>query len=82
MFAMFIERGFDLIKPDGYNAMGYNAKLDVPSSYEKMRKKLLDSVTIRCMVHMANMVMGIAFGTAATAGKTVLNLSSKGNFHM
>ena len=36
------------------------------SSYEKLRERLLDEVTIDCMVHMANMVMGIAFGTAAT----------------
>ena len=36
------------------------------SSYERLRRRLLEEVTIESMVHMNNMVMGIAFGTAAT----------------
>jgi hypothetical protein len=36
------------------------------SSYEKLRRRLLDDATINCMLHMSNMVMGIALGTAAT----------------
>ncbi|MCP1663281.1 hypothetical protein J2T61_001989 [Methanocalculus sp. AMF5] len=66
LFAMFIERGFDLILHSGYNAMVTMQSWMFLSSYEKMREKLLDNVTIECMVHMANNVMGIAFGTSAT----------------
>ncbi|MEA3327043.1 MAG: BREX-1 system adenine-specific DNA-methyltransferase PglX, partial [Chloroflexota bacterium] len=66
LFAMFIEHGFELIKDYGYNAMVTMQSWMFLSSFEKMRKKLLDTATIECMVHMANMVMGIAFGTAAT----------------
>jgi hypothetical protein len=36
------------------------------SSFEKYRKHLINNYSIQTMVHMANMVMGIAFGTAAT----------------
>jgi len=36
------------------------------SSYEKLREKLLKHYTITTMIHLDNMVMGIAFGTVAT----------------
>jgi len=65
-FAMFIERGFELVITKGFNAMVTMQSWMFLSSYEVLRKKLLSTVTINCMVHMANMVMGIAFGTAAT----------------
>jgi type II restriction/modification system DNA methylase subunit YeeA len=66
LFAMFIERGFELIEKRGYNAMVTMQSWMFISSYEELRSQLLNSATIECMVHMANMVMGIAFGTAAT----------------
>jgi len=66
LFAMFIERGFDLTLNDGFSAMVTMQSWMFLSSYEKLRNKLLNDVTIECMAHMANMVMGIAFGTAAT----------------
>ncbi len=66
LFAMFIERGFDMVLVDGYSAMVTMQSWMFLSSYEKLRSRLLNEVTIECMAHMANMVMGIAFGTAAT----------------
>lgn len=66
LFAMFMERGFELVCQSGYNAMVTMQSWMFLSSYEALRTKLLQNVTIECMVHMANMVMGIAFGTAAT----------------
>ena len=36
------------------------------SSFEKLRKKLIESTTISNLLHMDNMVMKIAFGTSAT----------------
>ena len=80
LFAMFIERGFDLIVERGYNAMVTMQSWMFLSSYEKLRKKLLNQVTIDCMVHMANMVMGIAFGTAATVWNKVFKPEYKGHF--
>ena len=47
---------------------------------KKMRERLLDEVTIGCMVHMGNMVMGIAFGTAATVWNRSYRENYKGAF--
>lgn len=80
LFAMFIERGFDLTLNHGYNAMVTMQSWMFLSSYEKMRERLLDEVTIDCMVHMANMVMGIAFGTAATVWNKTKKADFKGHF--
>ena len=66
LFAMFIERGFGWCKEFGFNAMVTMQSWMFLSSYEEMRKYLLDNHTIFTMVHMSNGVMGIAFGTAAT----------------
>ena len=43
------------------------------SSYEKFRKSLISNYSIVSMTHMANMVMGIAFGTAATVFRKKIN---------
>jgi len=80
LFAMFIERGFDLLVEKGYSAMVTMQSWMFLSSYEKLRGKLLDEVTIECMVHMANMVMGIAFGTAATVWTKSYREGYKGAF--
>jgi type II restriction/modification system DNA methylase subunit YeeA len=66
LFAMFIENGFDRIKPSGFSAMVTMQSWMFLSSYHEMREKLLIEKTLSCMVHMGNGVMGIAFGTAAT----------------
>lgn len=80
LFAMFIERGFNFATSHGYNAMVTMQSWMFLSSYEKLREKLLDSVTIDCMVHMDNMVMGIAFGTAATVWQKQHKPEYKGHF--
>jgi len=69
LFALFIERGFELLHPYGFNAMVTMQSWMFLSSYENLRLKILKESSIECMVHMANMVMGIAFGTAATVCK-------------
>ncbi len=69
LFAMFIERGFDLTPKYGYSAMVTMQSWMFLSSYEALRARILSETSIECMAHMANMVMGIAFGTAATVLK-------------
>jgi len=66
LFAVFIERGLALIKPNGYNCMVTMQGWMFLSSYETMRKNILTNKTIINLMHMENMVMGIAFGTAVT----------------
>lgn len=69
LFAMFMERGFQLVPKFGYSAMVTMQSWMFLSSYEKLRKAILLNSSIECLAHMANMVMGIAFGTAATVFK-------------
>lgn len=80
LFAMFIERGLDLIPERGYSAMVTMQSWMFLSSYEKLRNRLLSEVTMNCMVHMGNMVMGIAFGTAATVWNKAARPEFKGTF--
>ena len=55
-----------MIKTDGYMAMITMQSWMFLSSYEKLRVKLLENYSLTTMIHLDNMVMGIAFGTAAT----------------
>ncbi|OBZ35403.1 BREX-1 system adenine-specific DNA-methyltransferase PglX [Methanohalophilus sp. DAL1] len=80
LFAIFIEHGFDLTKEAGYNTMVTMQSWMFLSSYENFRNKLLNNYSIQCMVHMTNMVMRIAFGTAATAWKKAKRPEFKGHF--
>lgn len=66
LFAMFIERGFKWLTPDGFNSMVTMQSWMFLSSFEKMREDLLSHSTIETMLHMGNGVMKIAFGTNAT----------------
>ena len=66
LFACFIERGYTLAKDAAHEAMVTMQSWMFLSSFEKMRERMLREKTICTMAHMANGVMGIAFGTAAT----------------
>jgi hypothetical protein len=79
-FAMFIERGLEMVPKLGYSAMVTMQSWMFLSSYEKLRANLMGNTSIESMAHMANMVMGIAFGTAATVWKSHGNPSSRGAF--
>ena len=80
LFAMFMERNLELVVKNGYSAMVTMQSWMFLSSYEKLRDHLLSQTDIECMAHMANMVMGIAFGTAATVFKNSKTSGIKGAF--
>ena len=80
LFAMFIERVFDLTPKYGYSAMVTMQSWMFLSSYEALRERILSETSIECMAHMANMVMGIAFGTAATVLKKGGSPESRGAY--
>ncbi|EIU6807739.1 BREX-1 system adenine-specific DNA-methyltransferase PglX [Vibrio parahaemolyticus] len=69
LFAMFIERGFNWLIPNGFNAMVTMQSWMFLPSYEKLRTSLLNKKTLFSQLHMGNGVMKIAFGTAATVFK-------------
>ena len=66
LFAMFMERCKELTLSHGYYAMVVMQSWMFLSGFENFRVKLIKSSTICSLVHMANMVMHIAFGTAAS----------------
>ena len=66
LFACFIERGNQMADKHGYNCMVTMQSWMFLSSFEKMREKILRTKSITNLMHMENMVMGIAFGTAVT----------------
>src|SRR5690606_38627953 len=66
LFAVFMERMQNLTKVQGYHVTVTMQSWMFLSSYEKFREQILGSYSIIGLTHMANMVMGIAFGTAAT----------------
>lgn len=80
LFAMFIERGFGWLKDGAFNSMVTMQSWMFLSSYENMRKNILDKFTIETMVHMGNGVMKIAFGTNATVFRNVHIPSYQGSF--
>ena len=66
LFACFIERGNNAVVRHGLNCMVTMQSWMFLSSFEKMRTNILQSKDIANLMHMENMVMGIAFGTAVT----------------
>ncbi|EGO6531523.1 restriction endonuclease, partial [Enterococcus faecalis] len=81
LFAMFIERWNKSIKSDGYNSLVTMQSWMFLSSYENMRKNIILNYTINNMMHMENMVMGIAFGTVVTIFQKVCLKNFKGTYH-
>ncbi|XOQ44674.1 MAG: hypothetical protein ACFWTN_09565 [Clostridium sp.] len=66
LFAAFIERGLAMIHPSGFNCMVTMQSWMFLSSFKTLRTKILNNFTITNLLHMENMVMGIAFGTAVS----------------
>ena len=81
LFAMFIERWNKPLLSGAYNAMVTMQSWMFLSSYETMRKNIINQLTIANMMHMENMVMGIAFGTAVTIFQNKRIKEFKGTYH-
>ncbi len=80
LFAVFLEKGSSMIKQFGYSSMVTMQSWMFLSSFEKMRTKLLETKTISNLLHMDNMVMGIAFGTAVSIIRKEHWLDFKGTY--
>ncbi len=67
LFAVCIERGNQMVVRNGINCMVTMQSWMFLTSFEKMRVSILQNRNITNLMHMDNMVMGIAFGTAVAA---------------
>ncbi len=66
LFSAFLERGLELAAPNGYSCMVTMQNWMFIPSFEKFRKVIINNHTITSLLHMGNMVMGIAFGTSVS----------------
>lgn len=81
LFAVFIEHGNEMVKRASFNCMVTMQSWMFLSSFEKMRVNALQTRTITNLMHMENMVMGIAFGTAATVFQNAAVHGYKGTYN-
>lgn len=81
MFACFIEKGNKMLKSNGYNTMVTMQSWMFLSSFEKMRETIISTKTISNLMHMENMVMGIAFGTAVANIRNAKIKGYKGTYN-
>ena len=81
LFACFIERGNQMAVKHAYNCMVTMQSWMFLSSFEKMREKILRTKSITNLMHMENMVMGIAFGTAVTVFRNDYVTGYKGTYN-
>ena len=81
LFACFIERCGQMTKPGRFNCLVTMQSWMFLSSFEKLRNELLTHQTISCLMHMENMVMRIAFGTAVTVFRNAYIAGYRGTYH-
>lgn len=81
LFAVFMERGLEWVKENGFTSMVTMQSWMFLSSFEKMRNKIIKEKTITTLMHMENMVMGIAFGTAVTVLRNTTITHYKGTYN-
>lgn len=82
LFACFIEKGNNLVKKNKFNCMVTMQSWMFLSSFEKFRKNLISNKCITNLMHMENMVMGIAFGTSATIFRNTPLPKFKGTYNL
>lgn len=66
IFACFISKGMELLCPRGINAQVTMQVWMFLTAFDRFRQKIFSESHIVSLLHMDNMVMGIAFGTSAT----------------
>lgn len=81
LFAVFIEKWNTMTNKYGINCMVTMQSWMFLSSFEKMRKNILQTKDIINLMHMENMVMGIAFGTAVTIFRNSRAIKYKGTYN-
>lgn len=81
LFAVFIEKCNNMLSANSFACLVTMQSWMFLSSYEKLREKLLSNRTITNLLHMDNMVMGIAFGTAVSIYSNVYLKKYKGTYN-
>lgn len=80
LFSAFMERALNSINKNGFLSVITMQSWMFLSSFKEIRSKLLKSVTINNLLHLENMVIGIAFGTSATTFRNSFMRNYKGDY--
>ena len=80
LFAVFIERCNDFTKKDCYTSMITMQSWMFLSSFETLRKNIIEKTEIKSLLQLGYGVIGIAFGTTAFSLKKSLPRETKGNY--
>jgi len=81
LFACFIDKGNRSVVRSGFNCMVTMQSWMFLASFEKMRENILRTRDITNLMHMENMVMGIAFGTAVSVFRNSHTKGFKGTYN-
>ena len=81
LFAALIIKCLEFTKQNGYSSLVTMQSWMFLSSFEEMRTKLLTLNTLTTLMHMENMVMGIAFGTAVSVFRKGAVKGYKGTYN-
>ena len=80
LFAVFIERCNEFTKKNCYTSMITMQSWMFLSSFEVLRKNLIEKTEIKSLLQLGYGVIGIAFGTTAFSLKKSLPRETKGNY--
>ena len=80
LFAVFIERCNEFTKKNCYTSMITMQSWMFLSSFENLRKNIIEKTEIKSLLQLGYGVIGIAFGTTAFSLKKSLPNENKGNY--
>ncbi|HFI9374577.1 TPA: BREX-1 system adenine-specific DNA-methyltransferase PglX [Vibrio parahaemolyticus] len=80
LFAIFMERAFNFLKINGYNAQVNMQSWMFLSSFEKMRESLLNNTTLFSMAHLGARAFGQISGEVVQTTAWVINKTHIDNF--
>ena len=80
LFAVFIERCNEFTKKNYYTSMITMQSWMFLSSFENLRKNIIEKTEIKSLLQLGYGVIGIAFGTTAFSLKKSLPNENKGNY--
>lgn len=80
LFAIFMERAFSLLRPNGYNAQINMQSWMFLSSYEKLRQWLLHNATIITMAHMGSRAFDSISGEVVSTTAFVIENAAYPNY--
>jgi type II restriction/modification system DNA methylase subunit YeeA len=80
LFAMFMERGLELISKKGFMGMINLPSWLFLSSYESLRERLVNDYSIESMLHMGRGIFGIDWGSVAFVVQKAIQVGRKAHF--